>query len=192
MRKSYERLNSGGTQLSPHEIRVALVPGPLTQLIRDLNMTPSWRVVYGQPSKTLKDHELILRFLALRFYSASYKSPMKDYLTEYAKYNSSLDKQDSVLVRNSFVNTIDIIHAAIGGKAFRIKNALNAAVFDSIMVGVSHRISSGSEIEPARLAAVYKKLLTEPAYFSAVSKATAREDQVEARVTAAINAFQEV
>lgn len=76
----FERLNSGGTQLSPHEIRVALAPGPLMYLIRDLNNVPAWRSVFGNPSKALKDQELILRFLAMRFARETYKSPMKDFL----------------------------------------------------------------------------------------------------------------
>lgn len=185
----FERLNSGGTQLSPHEIRVALVSGPLTRLIRDLNETPSWRSIFGQRSNTLKDHELILRFLALRFAQAEYKSPMKDFLTLYAKSNVALDKQDEATVRSAFTQTVDLVHAALGPKAFRITNALNAAVFDSVMVGISYRIAAGGDIDKAKLAVAYKELLNEAEYYQAVSKATAREDQVQARLNIAIKTF---
>ena len=43
----FERLNSGGTQLTPHEIRVALYAGPLVAMIQDLNAKPSWRALFG-------------------------------------------------------------------------------------------------------------------------------------------------
>lgn len=188
----FERLNSGGTQLSPHEIRVALVSGPLTSLIRDLNETPAWRTIYGAHSKTLKDHELILRFLALRFRQSEYKSPMKDFLTQYAKYNLALDKQDEFLIRDAFTKTIELMHSAVGDKAFRLKTALNAAVFDSVMVGLSHRLVSNPNVDPRRLKGAYEQLLLDEVYSNAVSKATAREDQVQARLNAAIKAFEGV
>ncbi|MGZ9670023.1 GmrSD restriction endonuclease domain-containing protein [Pseudomonas sp. GNP014] len=50
----FERLNSGGTRLSPHEIRVALAPGKLMHLVRKLNETKAWRVAFGKPSKISK------------------------------------------------------------------------------------------------------------------------------------------
>jgi Protein of unknown function DUF262 len=64
--KIFERLNTGGTLLQPQEIRVALFPGPLVRLLRDLNEEQPWRALVGNRSKRLKDQELILRFFALR------------------------------------------------------------------------------------------------------------------------------
>ncbi len=61
----FGRLNSGGVSLTAQEIRVALYRGPLVELIRDLNHDPSWRLLFGAIHKKLKDHELILRALAM-------------------------------------------------------------------------------------------------------------------------------
>jgi len=185
----FERLNSGGTQLSPHEIRVALVPGKLMQLIRTLNENKSWRGVFGSPSKTFKDHELILRFIALRFFSEKYKSPMKDFLTSYAQYNQNLDKQSADEIEKAFTRTIELLVNVVDGKPFRIKTALNAAVFDSIMTGLSKRLAIDDHASHERVKEAYKALLASPAYLQAVSKATAREDQVTERLKLAINAF---
>lgn len=185
----FERLNSGGTQLSPHEIRVALVPGPLMHLVRDLNALPAWRALYGPPSKTLKDQELILRFVAMRFWREEYKSPMKDFLTTYAQLNAALARQSEEVVRKAFVETTELVQAALGKQAFRLKTALNAAVFDSVMVGISERLSIGKAIDHGELKAAYINLLGQPAYSAAVAKATAREDQVSARMKAAQAAF---
>ena len=185
----FERLNSGGTQLSPHEIRVALVPGKLMQLIRRLNEDAGWRLVFGSPSKTLKDHELILRFIAMRFSPTAYKSPMKDFLTTYAQYNKDLDKQSEEAIESSFKKTINLIVSSIGKKAFRIKTALNAATFDSVMVGLSRRLAHDVAVDPDKVRAAYTQLLDNPNYLAAVGKATAREDQVEERLRLATDAF---
>ncbi|WP_298928202.1 DUF262 domain-containing protein [uncultured Ramlibacter sp.] len=185
----FERLNSGGTQLSAHEIRVALVPGPLMHLVREMNAAPKWREIFGPVSKTLKDHELVLRFLALRFSADKYKSPMKDYLTSFAQKNREPGGIGADKMKAAFSSTVDLVFAAIGKDAFRIGRALNAAVFDSVMIGVSERIDAGPALTSVALKAAYEKLLTDKEYLAAVGKATAREDQVAARLTKARNAF---
>src|SRR5262249_1456418 len=60
----FERLNTGGANLMPHEIRVALYNGDFVKLLRKLNGNSDWRALYGTPSNRLKDQELILRFAA--------------------------------------------------------------------------------------------------------------------------------
>ncbi|HJR74977.1 MAG TPA: DUF262 domain-containing protein [Luteimonas sp.] len=188
----FERLNSGGTQLSPHEIRVALVPGKLMQLIRRLNENGSWRAAYGAPSKTLKDHELILRFIALRFSPEAYKSPMKDFLTRYAQFNKDLDKQGEKEIEEAFTKAIQVIVDVAGKRAFRIKTALNAAMFDSVMVGLSRRLAENAVVDAGKVKIAYEALLEDTDYLASIGKATAREDQVADRIRLATEAFSAV
>lgn len=185
----FERLNSGGTQLSPHEIRIALAPGKLMHLIRDLNRHPAWRSVYGTPSKTLKDQELILRFVALKFWLDHYKSPMKEFLTLYAQENAQLEKQTDNEITKAFTSAIDLLYSAVGKKAFRLKTAFNAAIFDSVMVGLARRLEREEPVDEKQLAEAYAALLGNADYVAAVSKATAREDQVTTRIKLATAAF---
>lgn len=188
----FERLNSGGTTLSPHEIRVALAPGKLMQLVRRLNETPEWRSAFGAQSKTLKDHELILRFIALMYSPEEYTSPMKDFLTDYAKYNKNLEHDTAESLENAFTGSIAAITQAVGEKPFRISKALNAAIFDSVMVGIARRLAKGSAVDPEKVAIAYHALLQDVSYQYAVGKATAREEQVKTRVNLAIEAFKGV
>lgn len=60
----FERLNSGGTQLTPHEIRIALYAGPFVAYLADLNHDENWRQIYGPLSPRLRDQELVLRAIA--------------------------------------------------------------------------------------------------------------------------------
>ncbi len=59
----FERVNAGGTQLTPHEIRVALFAGPLIDYLEELNTDAAWRFLYGKKSPRLRDQELVLRIL---------------------------------------------------------------------------------------------------------------------------------
>jgi len=188
----FERLNSGGTRLSPHEIRVALVPGPLMHLVRELNNDTYWRGAFGSPSKSLKDHELILRFIALFFAPIPYESPMKDFLTAYAQHNKDLSQESANDIVHAFRGTIHKIVQAVGSKPFRLKNALNAAVFDSVMVGLARRLATGVPADVGKIGEAYFRLLSDTDYLYAVSKATAREDQVASRLKLATAAFAAV
>ncbi len=72
----FERLNSGGTQLTPHEIRIALYPGAFVELLARVNGLSEWRELYGAKSPRLRDQELILRIFALYVNSPNY---LQDY-----------------------------------------------------------------------------------------------------------------
>jgi len=58
----FERLNTGGVNLQPQEIRIALYRGDFVTVLRTLNNNDAWRQLYGPKSRRLKDMEMILRF----------------------------------------------------------------------------------------------------------------------------------
>lgn len=186
----FERLNSGGTILQPQEIRVALYHGKFAKLLGKLNEIGAWRHIYGKASPRLKDIELILRFFALYYYHNDYSSPMKGFLNKYMSTNKDLQKQDEVQLRSIFEPIVEQVNRALGKKAFRPARALNAAVFDSVMVALATRIASGKPIDDAGIVSAYDGLLSDAAYRDATTHATANEDTVRFRLTSAMRAFE--
>ena len=188
----FERLNSGGTILQPQEIRVALYHGPLATLLSELNDNPDWRALYGTKSARLKDIELILRFLSLYFYRASYERPMKAFLNRYMAANRSLQKQNEEVIRPLFDMTVKAIRTGIGDKAFRpFGGAVNAAVMDAVLYGVASRLASGPLSNTSALRAPYENLLKKQEFLEAVTKATADVENVKIRLDTAKQAFAE-
>src|SRR5215831_5614099 len=110
----FERLNTGGTNLYPHEIRVALYNGKLVRLIRDMNQNSNWRDLYGNPSDRLKDQELILRFVALYYAAEKYKRPLKGFLNSFVKDHRDLEGIDAKAVATTFQNTCALILQTLG------------------------------------------------------------------------------
>ena len=90
----FERLNTGGVNLQPQEIRVALYHGPFVGALQRLNENADWRALFGSKVKRLKDMEMILRFFAFYYCADSYHSPMKDFLNRYMAKNRSLAHKD--------------------------------------------------------------------------------------------------
>jgi hypothetical protein len=143
----FERLNTGGTRLHPQEIRACIYHGAFNDLLHEMNAFPSWRLIFGKPHTRMRDQELILRFLALYFYFGSYERPMSDFLNKYMGKNRELAYQPDNQIKETFQKTIDVISEAIGREAFRPKATFNAAVFDSVMVGVARRLNKKGEIK---------------------------------------------
>ncbi|MBE7195059.1 MAG: DUF262 domain-containing protein, partial [Gordonia polyisoprenivorans] len=86
----FERLNSGGTQLTPHEIRIALYSGNFVSFLAELNLLPGWRDIYGPVSLRLRDQELVLRNIALFLRGEEYSAPMKKFLNQFISSHRNL------------------------------------------------------------------------------------------------------
>jgi Protein of unknown function DUF262 len=185
----FERLNTGGTNLYPQEIRVALYQGKLVKLLRDLNLNPDWRLLYGNPSDRLKDHELILRFLAFFFGTREYHRPLKGFLNDFLADHQNLQGLKRSEVESVFDATCKVIAQGIGERAFRLTNAVNAALVDAVMVGVARRLEKGPIKKPALLGKSYEALLADADFALAIGRATADEERVRTRFGKAEAAF---
>ena len=185
----FERLNTGGTNLQPQEIRVALYRGSMLALLRELNDDQSWRLLYGSKSKRLKDHELILRFLALYERRDAYHRPMKEFLNLYMESRSNVAETEAERLAEAFRTTADVILETIGERAFRLRTAVNAAVLDSVMVGVAVRLEQGDIDDAEAMREAYDSLLADDEFLLAVERATADEDSVRSRLALSIQAF---
>lgn len=185
----FERLNTGGTLLQPQEIRACIFHGKFAELLDTLNDIQEWRKIYGSTSKRLKDQELVLRFLALNFNQDKYARPMNEFLNSFMGANRKLTKYDAKLLSDAFVPTIQVIKEAIGVRAFRPERALNAAVFDSVMVGTAKRLKKGPIKDIKSYSKAYDNLLGDKEYLAATTTATADETNVTTRIKKAEGIF---
>lgn len=187
----FERLNSGGTNLQPHEIRVALYGGKLVEAIRKMNNNADWRLLYGKKSDRLKDQELILRVVSLYLDSATYYAPLKTFLNDFLGQHRSGEGVDLARLDGLFAQAAQVIAMSIGRRAFRLRTQVNAAILDSVFVGVMGRLASGDaeSVEPAAWGRAYDELLAKERFLDAVTQATANEDSVATRLAEARDAF---
>jgi len=188
----FERLNTGGRELEPQEIRACIFHGKLNELLRNLNKNTKWRRLFGKPHLRLKDEELILRFFALYFMHDKYKKPMKNFLNIYMNSNKDLQKNSGEELAGIFVDTVAHIFDNLGDKAFRVTRQLNSAIFDAMMVGIAKRISRGPIKNNDKIVEKYRSLLSDPEFMEACKIYTSDEIYVSTRINKAITAFDEV
>ncbi len=188
----FERINTGGIRLSPQEIRNCVSLGPFIEMVKRLNNTPRWRKVFASTNNRSKDEELIVRFLALYLDGEAYVRPMNKFLNDFSSKMNRVPNTKLKEYGEVFVRTIDVVQESIS-RPFRLVRSLNAAVFDSVMVGLATRIQTGgSEPDAAAVQTAYDNLLADTAYKLACESSTSLEENVRQRRTAAIKAFATV
>jgi hypothetical protein len=188
----FERINSGGIRLSPQEIRNCISESPVLDCVRGLNDDPNWRAIFGEKkNKRLKDQELVLRALAMIHQRAQYEPPMRDFLNKFASDEKRTIVGELKDLEKIFREALQVINLAIGKAAFRPVRALNAAVFEAVVVGVSERLRSAKRPDIAKIKAEYDILLGNAEFLKASNSATATQESVKTRQRLAIAAFRD-
>jgi len=189
----FERLNSGGKRLTPQEIRNAVHhSGEIRDLLEELNQYPAWRKIYVPEDSRMRDQELVLRFLALLFEGENYKKPMVSFLNGFMGRNKKIPDDMASAMRESFIATIELIFRSVGERAFRPVRALNAAVFDAVMVGTAKRLQRSAVADQVMYKESYDGLLGNKDFLDACGRGTASEERVRTRLKLASEAFASV
>lgn len=134
----FGRLNSGGTQLTPHEIRIAVYSGKLADEINNLNVNEKWRALYkGELQKRSRDHELISRIIAMYLRRDDYRGGQKEYLNKFYRIYRNLDSAEVQRAIKKFEQAIDIIHP-LGPSLFRTPGTsnVNAAWTEALVASI--------------------------------------------------------
>lgn len=197
----FDRLNSGGVSLTAQEIRVALFLGPAINWIRDLNTNQDWRELYGPPSQRLKDHELILRSLAMEevvsrvrgrwdddsVRISAYRPPMSDCLNSFLTRNRSLAELDVESFTQAFNGSCEVLFQAANRDALRLNNRINAAHVDAVLsslmwLHLNDEIPDAASVESSLVA-----LRTNDKYIEYVTRSTSHRESVLGRLRLALN-----
>jgi uncharacterized protein with ParB-like and HNH nuclease domain len=187
----FRRLNSTGQRLVPQEIRHAIYQGSLLDSIRELNENSDWRAIFGPKHRRQKDQELILRFWALYLQSSKYEEPMVRFLNNFAEANLDPDKDFLREGKALFAQIVRLFNSAFGRRAFRTSSSrqLNAAVFDSMSVGLAKRINCSGAPKSNALQSAADNLLRDREYVDSVSGGTAQPRAVQTRIEKATSVF---
>lgn len=184
----FERLNTGGMLLQPQEIRACIYHGEFNNLLNELIKVPAWRSLFKKENPRMKEQEMILRFFALYFTHNDYKKGLKYLLNSFMFKNKDLQLYDKPYLTDLFKNAITLIVNAKGNDAFRRGNAVNAALFDSIMIGVANRLQmEDMTVEECR--DKYDELMKDIAYMENSTYSTADEKPLKERIRMSIEKF---
>ena len=117
---------------------------------------------------------------------------MNEFLNRFSEENADISDKEAEEFSGLFIETIDVCLSAFGEKSFRVTRALNAAVFDAVMVGIAKRLEQGPIRDLKELNSAYKRLLSNKSFIAAYIRSTADEESVRTRLDLAITTFEAV
>jgi hypothetical protein len=184
----FERLNTGGVNLNPMEIRKCVYFGEFFNLLDDLNKNDSWRRIIGKAKldKRFRDVEFILRILALHERWQKYQKPMKQFLNDYMidanKLKGKASKDFLSSNRKKFEKGCDFVLKQLGERPFHLRGRLNYAVMDSTMNGAFEAMKTGTKDFGKR----FHRLAKSKKYYTNVTINTSDEKTVQERFSQAM------
>lgn len=194
--KIFERLNSGGTQLTAHEIRMALYAGPAIRFLAKLNAMPSWRQIYGKEPAHARDQELVLRAVAMALRARDYSAPLKSFLNDTCEHMEvGLKSADwTATVEQRFGAACDALLRSASPRAGVLVGAgkvVNAAKGEAVLAALMVRPDAGA-IDGAVIDQWLAGLDDDQGFRASVSQATAEARAVQTRLHAAWSSLDQL
>jgi uncharacterized protein with ParB-like and HNH nuclease domain len=144
----FNRLNSGGINLKPQEIRTSLYHSDFYAMLARINLNSSWRRLIGleEPDLHMKDIEVLLRSFAMLIEGSKYKPSMTKFLNNFSKNSKMLDSQRIKYLEELFESFIANCEG-LPNEAFLSKSSkFNISLFDSVFATVCSRVFSNREL----------------------------------------------
>ena len=133
----FERLNSGGVNLRPQEIRSSLYHSDFYAMLNEINSSQDWRRLVGNtvPDLHLKDLEIILRGFAMLVEGETYAPSMVKFLNMFSKKAQSHDSERNGYLKDLFASFLASA-SQLPDNAFRVfaSSRFNIALFEAVFV----------------------------------------------------------
>lgn len=184
----FNRLNSGGVNLTAQEIRMSLYQSPYLVSITKLNKNNKWRELLGKPIEDLRlsDVEAILRSLAMLQYSHNYKNTVAGFLNSFANHVKNNDANDIAFTVDLWNAFMDACSTLTESDFFTGAQRLSITLFESVFYAAC--ISSFQQkviLVPNITKSYIDKLKSDTMFISYSTGKTTRKDNVEGRLLTA-------
>ena len=171
----FDRLNTGGTNLSEQEIRMNIYYSNFYKMVDELNILPKWRKILGKEELDLrfKDFEILVRIFALAENFQNYKSVMKTFLNDFSYEAKRFDKEKNDFFKQSFLTFLDNYEIQ------NEKNKFHIGVFDSIFYIWYQEYKKGNIINITN--EIIKNIRVEISEYQKQNRSTTSKESIEAR-----------
>jgi uncharacterized protein with ParB-like and HNH nuclease domain len=186
MYEVFNRLNTGGINLKPQEIRTSMYHSPFYELLYHLNARPGWRrlLQFQEPDLHMKDVEILLRGFAMLIDNQNYAPSMVKFLNQFSrKSRGNTADQNEYLsaLFDSFLAASD----ELADNAFLNKknNRFNVALYEAVFAATgSEAIKEKRALRGTLSADSLARLETDPQFVSATIEGTTQTRNVKARL----------
>jgi hypothetical protein len=184
----FHRLNSGGVNLTPQEIRASLYHSAFYDAIHRINGDPRWRRVVGrdEPDLRMKDIEVLLRGFAMLVEGPNYAPSMSRFLNRFSKNMKKKSAGEVERLERLFSAFLQVCEPLPTGTFGTRSKKLNMSVFEAVFAAAASKAyrqggAAAPQIAPLNAAGI--DLLKKDAEFAtAASTKSSHTANVQARL----------
>jgi uncharacterized protein with ParB-like and HNH nuclease domain len=181
----FNRLNSGGVNLTPQEIRTSIYHSEFYSMLYRVNLHPWWRTIMGKDEADLhmKDIEILLRGFAMLINGESYKSPMTRFLNNFSK-----DAKKYTIEKNRYYEELFMAFlessSQLDPRSFTSRSGkFNISIFESIFTAMcSEAYQKGSVHIKSTDGTRIQKLKDDKMFINATQEGVAGTSKVALRL----------
>lgn len=189
----FNRINTGGTQLTRQEVRNCIFIGHATEFLKELSDSEVFRkaIDNGISNKRMKDREAVLRYLSFKINSyKDYKGDMSDFVENTMRKINVMSDNERNDLKMDFMRVMEKTCFFFENKNFRIptevtRGKVNIAVLESVGHFFSSKDDDFLKHNRKKIQSNYQSLLQDEVFIDAVKTSTGAKNSV-------INRFERV
>ncbi|WP_306603502.1 DUF262 domain-containing protein [Azonexus sp.] len=189
MYEVFNRLNTGGVNLRPQEIRTSMYHSRFYDMLYHVNINDKWRKLIGssEPDIHMKDIEILLRAFAMLIDGEKYSPSMVKFLNQFSKKSEANTKDQNdylsalfesfILACNDFPDDIFLN---------KTNRRFNIAVFEAAFNAASKSAFAERKLIEKNISEEsIRRLAADPEFLEASQEGTTRSTNVEKRLNRA-------
>lgn len=184
----FNRLNTGGVNLQPQEIRTSLYHSNFYDALESMNNLEQWRSVYGKKVHPhMKDVEIILRGFGFLINYSKYKSSLGRFLNEFS--------EDTMQYNDKRVKYLNNIFIAFLNKTKKLKKDIffsnkrfNILVYEAVFYAACKKAYESGKLEVLELTNTkIDKIRSNEEFIKASEKETGKKYNIDKRLNVALD-----
>ncbi len=185
MYEIFNRLNSGGINLRPQEIRRCTFDSKFYDILYKTNAHRKWRTLVGTdiPDLHMKDVEILLRGFAMLINGENYHPSMTKFLNKFSQDAKSFD-QDKLEQCESLLDSFLVSCSGLRKDSFHsIQSRFSPMIFESVFVAACREpYDRRQEVKGTISRASLNELKKDPAFQEATQHQTTSRQNVMTRL----------
>ncbi|WP_270441887.1 DUF262 domain-containing protein [Acidaminococcus provencensis] len=183
MYEIFNRLNTGGMNLSPQEIRGCLYDSNFYHALYKWNTFEEWRKLIGKPADDkFRDVEMILRSFALAYDGDSYTGSMLLFLNRFSKKAQDFSEDEIERCEDTFSKIISICSKIDRSVFLTRTRSFNVAFFEAVFVTIAKEIKANKLHNIKVTQEAFDGLKQDEDFVKAITHSTSHADSVRKRL----------
>ena len=193
MYEIFSRLNSGGVNLRPQELRLSLYHSEFYEMLERINTEPVWRKFLRNPEPDIhmKDVEVLLRIFAMLIDKDVYAPSLVKFLNQFSKKSQENTPEQNEYLEDLFKSFLSATKE-LSADTFtnKVNGRINIALIEAVFYAASKDCYAKGELicEPLSAESI-RKLETDTQFVSAAYTATTSSRNVSTRLERGVLIF---